>query len=67
MTTKKKFTLKGVQAELRTMNLILTKRDGEYRVNFRGGHEDSAAYDDDLEAIRGTALAMYRWQAGQDR
>jgi hypothetical protein len=60
MSTASKLTLKGVQAELRNMNIILTKVDGEYRVNFRGGSEATAGYDTDLASIRDTGIDMAR-------
>lgn len=46
---------------LRRIGLVLTKRDGEYRVNFKGGSEETSYYTDDLNDAFRTGRAM--WQA----
>lgn len=51
-------TLKLVQKALKDFNVVIRKNDGEYRVNFRDGSEESAYYTDDiLDAFR-TGMAM---------
>ena len=54
-------------ADLRTYvagltNMVVKKitETGEYRVNYRGGHEDTAYYTDDRHDAAGTALSMER-------
>jgi hypothetical protein len=41
-------TLADAKTLLRPLDVILTKKDGEYRVVRRGGSEESAYYTDDL-------------------
>lgn len=53
-------TLVQVKAELNSVNVTIRKRDGEYRVNLRGGGEATAYYTNDLEDARQTGLAMAR-------
>ena len=53
-------TLAQVKAELKQVNVTIRKRDGEYRVNFRGGAEATAYYTNDLDDARQTGLAMRR-------
>jgi hypothetical protein len=38
--------------------MTIRKRDGEYRVNFRGGDESTAYYTDELRDTISTAYAM---------
>lgn len=47
-----------VQHALRKEGIILTRRDGEYRVNYRGGKEATAYYTTDVEDAYHTGLAM---------
>jgi hypothetical protein len=42
-------TLRQAQARLRAVGVTLTKYDGEYRVNVKGGMEISAYYTNDLD------------------
>ncbi len=53
-------TLERAQHYLRQWNITLTHRDGEYRVNFKGGKESTAYYTNDLEDAIQTGRAMSR-------
>ena len=55
-----RLTLAAARAQLRPLGIVLTKNDGEYRVNFKGATEATASYDDDLASIVGTGRAMAR-------
>lgn len=46
-------------AQVRALGMTLTRRAGEYRVNFRGGGEETAYYTPDLGDAVGTAHAMH--------
>lgn len=48
------------KAWLGKQGMVLKVDDGEYNVNFKGGCEATRAYDSDLEAIVGTAMAMIK-------
>lgn len=61
----KRLTLKEVKATLATLGISIRSRDGEYRVNFRGGYETSAAYTTDLGDALGTGQAMATRRATQ--
>ncbi len=52
--------LKDAKAQLRARGMVLTKKAeyGEYRVNYKGGREDSAYYTTDLKDAVGTGLLM---------
>ena len=52
------WTLAQAKAKLREFNLVLTKNEGEYRVNFKGGREASAYYTDDINDAVCTGFAM---------
>lgn len=54
-------TLKQAQAELRSLGMVLTHSDGEYRVNFKGGAERTASYTNDIDDAVGTGRAMAKW------
>lgn len=41
-------TLADARHELHALDVILTKKDGEYRINRRGAGEGPAYYTDDL-------------------
>jgi hypothetical protein len=41
-------TLADAKTELRKVDVVITKRDGEYRVNRRGAGEGPAYYTDNL-------------------
>jgi uncharacterized protein (DUF2164 family) len=56
-------TLRKTQAALREHGLVLTKKDGEYRVNFYKGREGTAYYTNDLHDAALTGLAMVRERA----
>ena len=49
-----------VQHELRRDGIIVTRRDGEYRVNYRAGKEATAYYTDDVEDAYWTGCAMVK-------
>lgn len=49
---------KCARAALAKRGVTLTVRDGEYRVNFVGGKEDSAYYTTDLNDALSTGRAM---------
>lgn len=53
-----RLTLADARDTVRALGLTLAKRDGEYRVNFRGGSEDTAYYTDCLADAVDTARAM---------
>ena len=53
-----KHTLAEAREILKEHGLIIRKRDGEYRVNFRGQSEDSAHYTNDLNDAINTGLTM---------
>lgn len=61
----KRLTLKEVKATLAALDISIRSRDGEYRVNFRGGYEASAAYTTDLGDALGTGQAMATRRATQ--
>lgn len=48
-------TMKQAAAAVRSLGFVLTKRDGEYRLNKRGGCEATAYYTEDLEDAVSTA------------
>lgn len=61
-------TLKQAKRSLSKLGITLSKRDGEYRVNYRAGKESSAYYTNDLTdaydtgrdmALRGTPGVSY--------
>lgn len=54
----KKATVAQVKVMLRARGIVLSKKDGEYRVNFRGGREGTAYYTDDLADALSTGQAM---------
>jgi len=55
---KKTLTLEQAKNELKDHDIIITKKDDEYRVNFRGGKEDTAYYTSDLGDAVGTGKQM---------
>jgi hypothetical protein len=56
----KRMTLADAKRLLKPINVILTKKDGEYRVTPRGGGEGPAYYTDDLWDAVATGSAMRR-------
>lgn len=40
--------------------VVITSKDGEYRVNKKGGREATAAYTEDLTDAVGTGIAMWK-------
>jgi hypothetical protein len=55
---KAKITIKQVQKILQPYNIVMTVRDGEYRVNFKGGKEATAYFTNDLKDALNTGIAM---------
>lgn len=51
-------TIKSVQAELRPLGIVLRRVEGEWRVNYRGGSEQTAYYTMSLEDARATGIFM---------
>jgi hypothetical protein len=50
--------------------VVISSKDGEYRVNLKGGREATAAYTSDLTDAVGTGIAMYKkgeWGAKMSR
>lgn len=60
-----KRTLEGVRVNLRSYGIVISKKDGEYRVNFKGGTEGTAYYTNDLQDAENTGIAMYEERKGQ--
>lgn len=56
-------TLRKTQAALRAHGLVLTKKDGEYRVNFYKGAEGTAYYTNDLHDAALTGMQMVKERA----
>lgn len=54
-----KLTLANVKAALAKIHMTISKRDGEYRVNFRGRGEPTAYYTTDLRDALDTARSMH--------
>lgn len=55
-------TLKNLTEKCRAMGLTCRKRDGEYRINYKGGSEETAYYTDDMGDALDTAVCMHRAQ-----
>lgn len=51
-------TIKELREALKTLGCTLQIRDGEYRVNIKGGSEATAYYTDDREDALDTARFM---------
>lgn len=51
-------TLADAKHELRALDVVLSKRDGEYRVNRRGAGERPAYYTSDLHDAVATGRRM---------
>lgn len=58
-------TLAQAKADLAKIGITIRKRDNEYRVNFKGGSEESAYYTTDLDDAVGTGHAMVRIKESQ--
>jgi hypothetical protein len=56
--TSMTMTLQEAKALLRGYGVTITKRDGEFRVNFAGGLEATASYTNDIDDAVGTGIAM---------
>lgn len=53
-----RLTLADARTRAQSMGMSLTRKDDEYRVNFRGGCEDTAYYTNDLADALATARDM---------
>ncbi len=53
-----KLTLKGVKVALAELGISVNKREGEYKVNFKGGAEPTAYYTSDLNDALRTGRCM---------
>jgi len=51
-------TLSSAKLDLKQVGIVLTVRDSEYRVNFRGGSELTAYYTTSLEDALHSGLDM---------
>jgi hypothetical protein len=52
-------TFQEVKDKLRVLySMTITKRDGEFRVNFAGGKEETACYTNDLDDAFSTGVDM---------
>lgn len=51
-------TQANVSTTLRNLGIVIRKRDGEYRVNFKGGSEATAYYTDDIQDALDTGKMM---------
>jgi hypothetical protein len=61
-----KMTIKEAKQSLREHHgITLTKRDGEFRVNYIGGEEPTAYYTDDMADAINTGVEMRLWQVVQ--
>lgn len=56
----KRPTLAAVKAELRPLDIVVKKTDGEYCVNFRKGREETAYYTDDIDDALASGHRMHR-------
>lgn len=63
LSTTIKLTLANVKSTLAALHITITRRDGEYRVNYRGRGEPTAYYTTDLRDALDTGIAMHtEWQ-----
>lgn len=53
-------TVKQTQARVRDLGLSAKREDGEWRINFPGGHEGTAYYTEDNDDAYATSEAMVR-------
>ena len=53
-------TLQTAKNQLRDFGMSVNVRDGEYRVNFLGGKEETAYYTNDLEDAVDTGRLMFQ-------
>jgi hypothetical protein len=62
----KEMTTKEAKESLRAnFGMTLTKRDGEFRVNYIGGDEATAYCTEDMADAINTGIEMRRWQVAQ--
>ena len=55
---KKTMKLKDAKRILKEIGMSISKKDGEYRVNYKGGKESTAYYTDGLDDAVSTGIAM---------
>lgn len=61
-----RMTIKEAKSSLREHHgMTLTKRDGEFRVNYIGGDEATAYYTNDMADAINTGIALRKWQVSQ--
>jgi hypothetical protein len=58
-------TITKTLTTIRTLGLTATHRDGEFRINYRGGDEKSAYYTTDSDDALDTAVAMNKRRAAE--
>jgi hypothetical protein len=58
VSAKKELTIQQVKNELSQLGVALKKNENEYRVNFKGGKEETAYYTDDLNDALETGKEM---------
>lgn len=49
---------KAMMKQIRKLGLSVSKTDGEFRVNYRGGSEETAYFTNDCQDALATAIAM---------
>lgn len=54
-----KLTFKSLQIKLHAMKMTVSCNDGEFRINFRYGKEETAYYTDNIDDAYRTAIDMY--------
>ena len=60
-------TLEEAKEKLRKVGMVLSKKDGEYRVNFPNGKEETAYYTPDIEDAVATGEELARVGVGVER
>lgn len=58
MKITKEITFTQAKVALAKIGMTLTKKDGEFRVNFKGGHEETAYYTSDVVDALNTGRVM---------
>jgi hypothetical protein len=58
-------TLKQAQGRCRSLGVVLTRVDDEYRVNVKHGCEDTAYYTNDIDDAISTAEVMVDPRSGK--
>jgi len=58
---KNKLTLKAVRAELSPLNVVITKKDGEYKVRLKGSKPGEGYFTNDLQDALLTGKQLRIW------